>query len=142
MRDSHAIAAKLEECLEADYFPQAIKGVYALISHIIFLEEKVSSLKDTINRLQSEGSDKDAWEGRYWALLEEAEGNRPREIDANTKAQDVPGGTIVVDRRGHPWISSEGNWWRLAKYVAFGKLNRLHPATIPHTIIYTPKGES
>ena len=136
MRDSHAIAAKLEECLEADYFPQAIKGVYALISHIIFLEEKVSSLKDTINRLQ------DAWEGRYWALLEEAEGNRPREIDANTKAQDVPDGTIVVDHRGHPWISSEGNWWRLAKCVAFGKLNRLHPATTPHTIIYTPKGES
>lgn len=142
MRDSHAIAAKLEECLEADYFPQAIKGVYALISHTIFLEEKVSSLKDTINRLQSEVGDKGAREGRYWALLEEAEGNRPREIDATTKAQDVPGGTIVVDRRGHPWISSEGNWWRLAKDVPFGKLNRLHPTTIPHTIIYTPKEES
>lgn len=77
---------------------------------------------------------------RYIADLEEAEGNRPREIDANTKAQDVPDGTIVVDRRGQPWISSEGNWWRLAKYVAFGKLNRLHPTTTPHTIIYTPKG--
>lgn len=113
-----------------------------MLEHIRTILNYVTELKSDIADLRDEVRRGEAWEGRYWALLEGAEGNRPREIDFNTRAQDVPDGTIVVDYRGRPWISSEGNWWRLAKDVPFGKLNRLHPTTIPHTVIHTPKGES
>ena len=139
MRDSHAIAAKLEECLEADYFPQAIKGVYALISHIIFLEKKVSSLKDTINRLQSEGSDKDAWEGRYWALLEEAEASRPREIQ--TFGDDLKDGTVVIDSDGDAWQVTKERIWEVVG-GAYDRKSTLDPKWGPYTVVYTPKEES
>lgn len=139
MRDSHAIAAKLEECLEADYFPQAIKGVYALISHIIFLEEKVSSLKDTINRLQPEGSDKSAWEGRYWALLEEAEASRPRKIQAY--GEDLKVGTVVIDSDGDAWQLAKDRIWEVVG-GAYDRKSTLDPKWGPYTIVHTPKEES
>ena len=56
MGDSHAIATKLEEYLEADYFAGAIKNVYALINHIAFLERQVVDLKGTIARMQEENA--------------------------------------------------------------------------------------
>ena len=56
MSDSHAIATKLEEYLEADYFAGAIKNIHALINHIVFLEKKVADLKDTIARMQEENA--------------------------------------------------------------------------------------
>lgn len=139
MRDSHAIAAKLEECLEADYFPQAIKGVYALISHIIFLEEKVSRLKDTINRLQSEGSDKSAWEGRYWALLEEAEASRPRKIQAY--GEDLKVGTVVIDSDGDAWQLTKERIWEVIGGT-YDRKSTLDPKWGPYTIVHTPKEES
>jgi hypothetical protein len=139
VRDSHAIAAKLEECLEADYFPQAIKGVYALISHILFLEEKVSSLKDTINRLQSECGDKDAWEGRYWALLEEAEASRPRKI--RTCGEGLKVGTVVIDSEGDAWQVTKDRIWEVVG-GAYDRKPTLDPKWGPYAIIYTPKEES
>lgn len=54
MSDNHAIATKLEEYLDADYFAGAIRDVHALINHIVFLEKQVASLKDTIARMQEE----------------------------------------------------------------------------------------
>lgn len=54
MSDNQAIATKLEEYLDADYFAGAIKDVHALINHIAFLEKQVASLKDTIARMQAE----------------------------------------------------------------------------------------
>ena len=57
MSDNHAIATKLEEYLDADYFAGAIKYVHALINHIAFLEKQVASLKDTIARMQEEKID-------------------------------------------------------------------------------------
>ena len=56
MGDSHAIATKLEEYLEADYFAGAIKNIHALINHIAFLEKQVANLKDTIARMQEENT--------------------------------------------------------------------------------------
>jgi hypothetical protein len=56
MGDSHAIATKLEEYLEADYFAGAIKNIHALINHIVFLEKKVADLKATIARMQEENA--------------------------------------------------------------------------------------
>ncbi len=52
MKDSRTIATKLEEYLEADYFAEAIKNVYTLINHIVFLNRQVVDLKDTIARMQ------------------------------------------------------------------------------------------
>lgn len=57
MGDSHAIATKLEEYLEADYFAGAIKDVCALINHIVFLEKKVAELKATIARMDAENGE-------------------------------------------------------------------------------------
>ena len=54
MSDSHTIATKLEEYLEADYFAGSIRHVYMLINHIVFLEKKVADLKATIARMQDE----------------------------------------------------------------------------------------
>lgn len=56
MGDSHAIATKLEEYLEADYFAGAIKNIHALINHIAFLERQVVDLKGTIARMQEENA--------------------------------------------------------------------------------------
>lgn len=56
MGDSHAIATKLEEYLDADYFAGAIKNVHALINHIAFLERQVVDLKGTIARMQEENA--------------------------------------------------------------------------------------
>lgn len=56
MSDNHAIATKLEEYLDADYFAGAIKNVYALINHIAFLERQVVDLKGTIARMQEENA--------------------------------------------------------------------------------------
>lgn len=56
MSDNHAIATKLEEYLDADYFAGAIKNVHALINHIAFLERQVVDLKGTIARMQEENA--------------------------------------------------------------------------------------
>lgn len=52
--DSHKIASRLEDYLDADYFAGAIRDVYALINHARFLEKQVASLKETVARLQDE----------------------------------------------------------------------------------------
>lgn len=57
MSDAHTIATKLEEYLDVDYFTQSIKGVYALINHVAFLEKQVASLKATIARLNAENGE-------------------------------------------------------------------------------------
>ncbi len=54
MGTSHEIASKLEDCLEAGYFDQSIRGIYTLLNHIQFLEKQVTSLKGAIARLQAE----------------------------------------------------------------------------------------
>lgn len=56
MSDTDAIAGKVKEYLEADYFAGAIKDVCALINHIVFLEKKVAALKATIARIQEENA--------------------------------------------------------------------------------------
>lgn len=54
MSNSHNIASKLEDYLNAGYFSGAIMDVYMLINHIHFLEQQVASLKDTIARMQAD----------------------------------------------------------------------------------------
>lgn len=54
MSDSDKIAARVEDCLEAGYFSGVIENWYAMVNHIRFLEQQVSSLKATIARIQSD----------------------------------------------------------------------------------------
>jgi len=50
--------------------------------------EDILTLVDYIAGLQVEAREKNAWEGRYNALLEEAEASRPPEIDDD--GHDLP----------------------------------------------------
>lgn len=54
MSDSAKVAAKVKDCLDADYFSGAIENWYVMVNHIRSLEQQVSSLKATIARLQSD----------------------------------------------------------------------------------------
>lgn len=54
MSDSATVAARVKDCLEADYFSGAIENWYAMVNHIRFLEQQVGSLKATIARMQSD----------------------------------------------------------------------------------------
>ena len=54
MSDCDKVAARVKDCLDADYFSGAIKNWYAMVNHIRFLEQQVGSLKATIARMQSD----------------------------------------------------------------------------------------
>ena len=53
-----------------DGYADAVGDIYALIHRIADLEEEIEDLR-------VEAREKDAWEGRYYALLEECEASRP-----------------------------------------------------------------
>ena len=116
-------------------YESAVGDIYALIHRIADLEEEIEDLR-------VEAREKSAWEGRYNALLEEAEASRPREIDGGVASRGAADRAIVVDRDGYPWISYEGGWWRLVKDMASGKRPELHPLLGPYTFAYIPKYES
>lgn len=58
---------------EKNDYQDAVDDIYALIHRIADLEEENDDLRDSLQEQK-------AWEGRYWALLEEAEAARPRKI--------------------------------------------------------------
>lgn len=97
--------------------------ILALVSH-------------TIN-LEVEAREKNAWEGRYNALLEECENSRPREYAGN--GSDLPYGTVVVDREGESWQRDGLNGWAC---ISMGGASELSAKYAPYAIIYTPKEES
>lgn len=74
MSDDSTILAKLKKYEADGYYLRSTEYIYALINHIATLEEAVYYL-------QEEAREKDAWVGRYNALLEECEASRPPEID-------------------------------------------------------------
>lgn len=113
----------------------AVGDIYALIHHIAVLEEEIEDLR-------VEAREKSAWEGRYNALLKEAEASRPPVIDGGEASRGAADGTITLDSTGQPLLAQEGGWWRLVKDVMAGKRPELHPLIGPYTIIHTPKEES
>ena len=129
MSDDSTILAKLKK-YGAGLRP--IEDIYALINHIATLEEAVDYLQD-------EAREKDAWEGRYNALLEECEASRPPEIDGGEASRGAASMTVALDANGLPWLCDEGGWWRLVKDVIQGKRSELHPLLGPYTIAYIPK---
>lgn len=133
MSDAHTIATRLEEYLDAGYFAGAIKDIYRLINHAAFLEKKVADLKAAIARTQTEAREKNAWEGRYNALLEECEASRPRTVEGD--GSDLPAGTVVIDKIGDAWRR-----YRLEGWVPTGDgpYDSLPESCAPYTIVYTP----
>lgn len=97
--------------------------ILALVSHTIDLEV--------------EAREKNAWEGRYNALLEECENSRPREYAGN--GSDLPYGTVVVDREGESWQRDGLNGWFC---ISMGGASELSAKYAPYAIVYTPKEES
>lgn len=97
--------------------------ILALVSHTIDLEV--------------EAREKNAWEGRYNALLEECENSRPRRYDGN--GSDLPYGSVVIDREGDAWQRYAYVGWSCYMVEGLGTLPAKHA---PYTIVYTPKGES
>lgn len=73
MSDKTTILDKLKKYEKEGYYLRPIEDIYALIQHIAGLEEAIDDLR-------VEAREKNAWEGRYWALLEECEASRPRTI--------------------------------------------------------------
>ena len=129
MSDDSTILAKLKKYWECGYYPRPIEDIYALINQIATLEEAV-------DYLQEEAREKDAWEGRYNALLEEAEANRPLEIDEG--GHDLPQGSIAIDADGLPW--GKTLWgWSILRPDSRSRTKLLAPENGPYTITYTPK---
>ena len=97
--------------------------ILALVSHTIDLEV--------------EAREKNAWEGRYNALLEERENSRPREYAGN--GRDLAYGSVVIDREGDAWQRYAYGGWSCYMVEGLGTLPAKHA---PYTIVYTPKEES
>lgn len=97
--------------------------ILALVSHTIDLEV--------------EAREKNAWEGRYNALLEECENSRPREYAGN--GRDLAYGSVVIDREGDAWQRYAYGGWCCHMVEGLGTLPAKHA---PYTIVYTPKEES
>lgn len=107
----------------------AVGDIYALIHHIDILEKDVDDL-------EVEAREKNAWEGRYNALLEETEANRPLEIDEG--GRDLPQGSIAIDADGLPWGKTLRGWSILRPDFR-SRTKLLAPENGPYTITYTPK---
>lgn len=108
----------------------AVGDIYALIHHIAVLEEEIDSLR-------VEAREKNAWEGRYNALLEEAEASRPPEIDGGDASRGASRGVIAIDRDGRPWVCGNGFWWELIKNPDRGA-RELPEKYGPYTLAYIP----
>lgn len=105
-----------------------VGDIYALIHHIAALEEEIDNLR-------VEAREKNAWEGRYNALLEEAEASRPPEIDDD--GHDLPQGSIAIDTDGLPW--GRTLWgWSILRPDFRSRTKLLAPENGPYTIVYTP----
>lgn len=101
-------------------------------------EQDVIFLLNHIDDLQGEAREKNAWEGRYNALLEECEASRPREIDEG--GSDLSQGSIAIDADGLPW--GRTIWgWSILRPDFRTRTKLLAPENGHYVIIYTPKEE-
>lgn len=124
--DTDAISLRLKEYIEADYFAETIKGLHALLNHSVFLEKRVVTLKDTLDRLQVD-------------TCEQVESARNRKIAGG--GSDLPVESVVVDKSGSPWWRLSNGKWRVCDGI--GELDAELPERWgPYAVIYTPKEES
>ena len=102
-------------------------------AHTGLRDDILALVSHTIN-LEVEAREKNAWEGRYNALLEECENSRPREYTGN--GRDLAYGSVVIDREGDAWQRYAYGGWCCHMVEGLGALPAKHA---PYTIVYTPK---
>lgn len=95
----------------------------------------VAELEAEIDDLRVEAREKDAWEGRYNALLEECEDSRPRTVEGD--GSDLPVGTVVLDVDEAAWQRTCSGIWELVG-GAYDPRETLSLRWAPYVIIYTP----
>lgn len=73
-------------------------GCKGVVGDIYALIQRIADLEEEIEDLQVEAREKNAWEGRYNALLEECEASRPREIDGGESSRGAAGKPSALDQ--------------------------------------------
>lgn len=116
---------------------EAIQAVNELAETASALEGEREEMQARIAELEAEAREKRAWEGRYNALLEEAEASRPPEIDGGDASRGASRGVIAIDRDGRPWVCGNGFWWELIKNPDRGA-RELPEKYGPYTLVYIP----
>ena len=106
----------------------------APVHDVIFLLNHIADLEEEIDDLRVEAREKNAWEGRYNALLEECEASRPREVKGNV-------GTIVIDRCGNLFMREPQGDWSFARFEDYVP-TLTSDGYAPYTIVHTPEEES
>lgn len=106
-----------------------------LLKEITRLSSRNTQLVEEIDDLEVEAREKNAWEGRYWALLEECEASRPRTVEGD--GSDLPVGTVVLDGDEAAWQRTCSGIWELVG-GAYDLRETLSLRWAPYVIIYTP----
>jgi hypothetical protein len=109
--------------------------IYALIHHIAALEEEIDDLR-------VEAREKNAWEGRYNALLEECEASRPPEIDGGEGSRGAADGVIAIDADGKAWRTCYPGCWFPLRLDTDAEMTELPEENGPYMLVYIPEGES
>lgn len=135
MSDKTAILDKLKEYEKTGHYDGAVGDIYALIHHIAALEEEIDDLR-------VEAREKNAWEGRYNALLEECEASRPPEIDGGEGSRGAADGVIAIDADGKAWRTCYPGCWFPLRLDTDAEMTELPEENGPYMLVYIPEGES
>lgn len=112
-------------------------ALYACTGAFTCEQDDVALFIKRFLQLEDQAELAEAWNARYGALLEQVETSRPKEYRGD--GEDLPSGTIVLDREGDAWQHAlSGVWW----CAAGGVEPKLYDGLSPYTIVYTPKEES
>lgn len=135
MSDKTAILDKLKEYEKTGHYDGAVGDIYALIHHAASLEEEIDDLR-------VEAREKNAWEGRYNALLEECEASRPPEIDGGEGSRGAADGVIAIDADGKAWRTCYPGCWFPLRLDTDAEMTELPEENGPYMLVYIPEGES
>lgn len=127
MSDAHAIAARLEEYLDADYFAEAIRGIHALINHSAFLEKQVASLEPSLASTSATSS--------QFGTTTCAHPGVPYTIEGD--GAELPPGSVVIDVDGDAWRRATTGLWECAGGAHIAP-EALHEMFSPYVAVYIP----
>ena len=108
MSDKTVILDKLKEYEKTGHYDGAVGDIYALIHHIAALEEEIDDLKEAAV---------------------------PRTVEGD--GSDLPTGTVVIDRGGHPLMKADDEW-NIARFDDYTP-SLTEDNRAPYTIVWTPE---